>query len=97
MKTKVTETKFEFLSPIGRETTYSNQQLSKEAKSVIEIDIDSNGKGSATWSVDELDIEVGIGLWFNGNTLTDYDGVFELPKQLLDKLTELGYDVEDML
>ena len=95
--TKATTTTFEFLSPIGRETTHSNQQLSKNTKSVLDIDIDSNGQGSVTWSVEELEIEEGIGLWFDGNTLTDYDGVFELPKQLLDKLTELGYDVEDML
>jgi hypothetical protein len=32
------------------------------------------------------------GLWFIGKELTDYDGVFALPRCVIDKLTELGYD-----
>ena len=96
MKTKEINTKFEFMSPIGRETVYSNEELSKQTKSELEITIDTDGTGFVTWYVEELEIEEGIGLWFDGDTLTDYDGVFELPIQLLDKLTELGYDVEDM-
>ena len=35
------------------------------------------------------------GLWFEDKLLTDYDGVFSLPKCVLDKLSELGYDVSD--
>ena len=96
MKTKVTNTKFTFVSPIGRETVYHNEVLLDKTTSEIEININEEGKGYATWYVEELEIEEGIGLWFDGDTLTDYDGVFELPIQLLDKLTELGYDVEDM-
>ena len=33
------------------------------------------------------------GLWFNGKELVDYDGIFELPKFVADKLEELGYDI----
>jgi hypothetical protein len=36
------------------------------------------------------------GLWFRDNELIDYDGVFSLPNFVLDKLQELGYNVEDM-
>lgn len=36
------------------------------------------------------------GLWFNGKDLTDYDGVFALPKCIEDKLTEMGYNLEDL-
>jgi hypothetical protein len=34
------------------------------------------------------------GLWFEGKTLTDYDGVFSLPIPVIDKLREWGYEVE---
>ena len=36
------------------------------------------------------------GLWFADNTLIDYDGVFELPKQVHAALTNAGYSLEDI-
>ena len=36
------------------------------------------------------------GLWFNGKDLTDYDGVFALPSCIEDKLTEMGYNLENI-
>ena len=36
------------------------------------------------------------GLWFDGKDLTDYDGVFALPSCIKDKLTEMGYNLEDL-
>lgn len=35
------------------------------------------------------------GLWFDNKTLVDYDGVFELPEQIVNKLDEMGYNVEE--
>jgi len=35
----------------------------------------------------------GGGLWFDGPELVDYDGVFELPKDVVDMLSGAGYDV----
>jgi len=35
-------------------------------------------------------------LIFEGKELIDYDGIFELPDEILDKLEEHGYDVDDM-
>lgn len=35
----------------------------------------------------------GGGLWFDGPELVDYDGVFELPKDVVDMLAGAGYDV----
>lgn len=32
------------------------------------------------------------GLWFDNKTLTDYDGVFSLPIEIIEKLEEMGYD-----
>jgi len=36
------------------------------------------------------------GLWFQDNVLVDYDGVFELPKQVHAALTNAGYNLEDI-
>ena len=35
------------------------------------------------------------GLWFEDNTLIDYDGVGELPTEIINKLKELGIDVSE--
>ena len=35
----------------------------------------------------------GGGLWFEGRELIDYDGVFELPKDVIDILGGAGYDL----
>ncbi|MDO8541907.1 MAG: hypothetical protein Q7S40_15835 [Opitutaceae bacterium] len=34
-----------------------------------------------------------IGLWFNGTTLADYDGVFFLPRDVAEMLMAAGYAV----
>jgi hypothetical protein len=36
----------------------------------------------------------GGGLWFEGKTLVDYDGAFDLPRAVYDELRELGFKVE---
>jgi hypothetical protein len=36
---------------------------------------------------------VGGGLWFEDKNLTDYDGVFELPSEVIAAIRELGYTV----
>lgn len=36
------------------------------------------------------------GLWFKNGELTDYDGVFSLPMFVLDKLQEMGINVDEM-
>ena len=34
------------------------------------------------------------GIWMEGKTVVDYDGVFELPAKVVQALTELGYTFE---
>ena len=36
------------------------------------------------------------GLWFKGNELVDFDGVYALSSEIMDILEENGFDVEDM-
>jgi hypothetical protein len=50
------------------------------------LDIKSGGNG---WHAEG-------GLWFEGTTLVDYDGVFELPEFILDKLESWGYNVDEI-
>ena len=94
MKTTALKTKFEFFSPINVDNSFTNKNLSKNTKSEMDITINEDGTGFVEWEVEELDLVEGIGLCFEGNELTDYDGVFSLPKQLIDFLTEKGYNME---
>lgn len=34
------------------------------------------------------------GLWFDNKTLTDYDGVFSLPIEIIEKLEQMGYNAD---
>lgn len=34
------------------------------------------------------------GLWFTGNALTEYDGVFTLPDAIVDIIKEEGYSID---
>lgn len=92
--TKEFNGEIKFRSPINKETTHSQEQLSEDAESTITVSIMSDGTGSAEWDIPELDEDAGIGLWFEGNELVDYDGVFELPKELIDFLIKEGYNME---
>ena len=43
---------------------------------------------------DHKDGSEGGGLWFDGQELSDYDGVYELPKAVARTLIALGYTLE---
>jgi len=36
------------------------------------------------------------GIWFKGMTIVDYDGVFALPRCIIEKLKEMSYDVSEI-
>ena len=38
--------------------------------------------------------ECGGGLWFHDGALVDYDGVYELPREVVQALADQGIDVE---
>jgi hypothetical protein len=55
-------------------------------------------EGSILWyyeTEDDAD-ETGIGLWFDGNTVVDYDGVFELCYQAKLLLLAHGFDISEI-
>lgn len=89
----------EFFSPINRETSFGSTPLSDNTKSTIHIEIeaeDESGsrRGHFEWDVEELEETEAGGLWFERNELIDYDGVFELPKQLIDHLKGAGFNMD---
>ena len=91
--TKEFKGKFTFNSPINRETSYGSTPLTDDAASEMEVVVNSNGKGWFDWYIEELDEYEEGGLWFDENELTDYDGVFSLPEQLITFLEEQGYNM----
>lgn len=42
---------------------------------------------------DDFGDEYGGGLWFESNALVDYDGVFELPREVVDGLRQHDFVV----
>jgi hypothetical protein len=85
-----------FDSPINLERSASPvlERVSDKAQSTMELFANDNGTPTGIeWIVQELDLYEFIGLWFDGKTLTDYDGVFELPKQAIKLIRKAGYKV----
>jgi hypothetical protein len=88
--------KLTFEAPLSVDNGYRNTPIADAASHEFILHDDGN-TAQVEWIVhahDEEYYEV-IGLWFDDKTLSDYDGVFELPVQLLDWLTELGYNCEE--
>lgn len=92
--TKEFKGRFTFFSPINKETSYGSTPLADNVESVMEINISKTGEGYVEWDIEALDENVGIGLTFEENELTDYDGVFSLPEQLITFLEKEGYSME---
>lgn len=92
--------KIEFESVIVRERSITPQveNLGK-AQCTMELFINEDKQsGFIEWIVDFPDgsgEDVGIGVWFEDKTLTDYDGVFSLPVQAIELLRKAGYIVPE--
>lgn len=56
----------------------------------FEMKIDTNAQ-YGFFEHNELGDECGGGLWFEGLELVDYDGVYELPKEVREALKAEGY------
>jgi len=55
------------------------------------------GHMAVDWEVEFPDgdgMNEGIGMWFDGKELTDYDGVFSLPEQLIEFMEGKGFDMD---
>ena len=88
-----------FKSNINLETTSTCQSLGEKTS---EMEIFQEGSTAPTgieWSVYDEDGECEfvewIGLWFDGLELTEYDGVFELPKEAITLIRKSGFIVPE--
>jgi len=70
-----------------------DNNLAENTRSAIDITIREDGSGFAEWDIPVLELTEEIGLTFQGNELTDYDGIFVLPPELVKFLTQQGYDM----
>jgi hypothetical protein len=68
-----------------------------EARKGLTVDLHQNGDKpphcAEIYSNDQS-IYAEIGLRWEGNALCDYDGVFELPKEVIEDLKSMGYNTE---
>lgn len=76
-----------------RETSNSVTRLG-EHEFTMELFKDDKGVPSMIeWDVPDLEETEHIGLWFEGKSLIDYDGVFELPLEAIKLIRKAGYSV----
>ena len=94
-----TET-FKVNTPVALETSYAVLDKSENEEMEITVAVDDEKQYGY---FEMYDTETGGerfyaegGLWFEGKTLTDYDGVFELSQHVMNKLKEWGYDVSEI-
>lgn len=90
--------KFEFDSPLSLDTLYSEHKLSDSTRCIITIN-KNPGSFYAEFENREFSIYEEIGLETdecNETIITGYDGVFELPPQLIEKLEELGFNCDEV-
>ena len=85
---------FSFVSPINMENSFGIYNVAEETVSIIQVVINEVGVGWFEWDIPELGITESGGLWFDENELIEYDGVFELPEQLITFLKELNYNMD---
>lgn len=92
-----------FKAPLSIDNGFNNTAVTEQADHSLELFLnDDKSEGMVEWVVDvegheEDEFVTHIGLWFDqSGNVYDYDGVFELPQQVLEWLIELGYKVEDV-
>jgi hypothetical protein len=92
------EETFESTQTLSMSNSFGIVRAPEQVK--IEVNIGIHESGDTGW-FELYDLETGGddwyaggGLWFRGNTLVEYDGVFSLPKVVADKLEDWGYEID---
>lgn len=92
-KTKAGNLLLTFNSQLVLETTSAVQELGAH-ESTMELFTSEHGTPEMIeWDCPELEMTEHIGLWFDNKTLTDYDGVFELPMEAIKLIRKAGFTV----
>lgn len=69
-------------------TTYNFTHKTENGKWEIAID-----KAAQYGYFENMNSGGGGGLWFEQNRMSDFDGVFELPKDVIKAIRQLGFTV----
>ena len=85
------------LNPFNLETSYTFERIADEVETEWTIEIDEEGV-PYSWDgyIDQFDEYFGGGLQVEGKDVTGYDGTFELPEQIIEKLEQLGFNCEEV-
>jgi hypothetical protein len=88
-----------FESPINREYSSSSklENLSPMTKSTLELfEIEEGSKYMIEWDIPELEEteHIGIFCYDTPKEVSDYDGVFEVPKEAIKLLEDNGFNVD---
>ena len=86
-----------FKAPLSIDNGYTNTKVADEATHTFELfEHEGKNSGMVEWIVelpDGSEEVTHIGLWWDDErSIEDYDGVFELPEQLLTFLQSLDFD-----
>lgn len=76
-----------------RETSYNAEEIGENEFTMELFTSDSGVPTGIEWDIPEIEETHGIGLWFEGRDLIDYDGVFELPLEAAKLIRKSGYRV----
>lgn len=70
--------------------------MSKWGMQEYEVTVENEAGSFEIWLEDEIYSYDEGSLWFDGNKLIDYDGVYCLDEAIIDCLKRNGFDVGDM-
>lgn len=88
-----------FVSNINSDNGYTSKSKGNH-ESTMELYLHEGwtieeGSADVEWDVESLGETETIRLWWENGVLTDYDGVFELPKEVSVILREIGITIPD--
>ena len=88
-----------FTAELIQEGSWGQRDLGKHESTMELYESDDAGHGWIDWSCDALEMAESIGVWYEmqdgKRTLSDYDGVFSLPKEAIELLEARGIVVPD--
>lgn len=86
---------YNFISPISIDNGFINSFIGEFNCSMELFTDDNKTPHSIEWIVNDGQEVQNIGLYFEGKSLIDYDGVFELPIQAVELINKAGFLVDD--
>jgi hypothetical protein len=85
-----------FNAHIISETSMSSKPISHgKHDCTVELFRHDDGSAAVEWDIEDFDT-VQIGLELDGNIITGYDGVFEIPEPVQTFLQEIGFDISEL-